>query len=133
MSPSDYENTLIKAGDSETRRGLVKKKLHDSLGWLPQLTGNLEKKGLRAQVQGISLGQPASCPSEDMCLREKNLEGEGKGNGLAVPQRESTGSFVLRLLSLFCRQESQGRSQRRVSARIFISSPGVPFQGHGLY
>ena len=32
-SPADYEATLMKAGHSETRKGLAQKKQYESLGW----------------------------------------------------------------------------------------------------
>ena len=59
-------------------------------------------------------------------------EGEREGNGSGCsPEGENTGSFVLRLLSFSCRQESEG-SIRGGFGRMFLSSPDTPLQGHGL-
>ena len=60
------------------------------------------------QVQGISLGQADSCPLpvalefRRRLFVRKEVGEEGKGNGWAATQKESsdTGSLVLRLLSL---------------------------------
>ena len=57
MSPGDYKDTFVKAGDSETRKGLAEKKQQETprLGccWL---TGKSVKRGPWRQVQGVRLG-----------------------------------------------------------------------------
>ena len=57
-------------------------------------------------------------------------EVEGKGKGQVSPQKESVcpGSFVLRLLSLSCRQDFQGKSQGRASVEHSSVLQVCPFR-----
>ena len=63
-------------------------------------------------------------------------EEESKGNGVGCSLEGEcvhAGSLVLRLLFLSYRREPYGKSQGRVQQTICISSPGMPFQGHGFH
>ena len=63
----------------------------------------------------------------------KEVGEEGKGNGWAAPQKESsdTGSLVLRLLSLL-QAGILGEVSGEGLSRTSISSPGAPFPRRGL-
>ena len=44
-SPGDYEDTFIKAGDNETRKGSAQKKQQESLGWAALAHWEVREKG----------------------------------------------------------------------------------------
>ena len=57
----------------------------------------------------------------------------GKGLGVLLGGRACFGPFVLGVFNLFLQAESLGEVSGGHPNRIFISYPGLPFQGHGLY
>ena len=116
------------------RKGLAQKKQQESLGQAALAhsgkyrkealgIGSGDKSGTSCQLP-IALEFRRLMPVKKGIGRGGGVAGERKGNGSSSsPQRGHThaGAFVLRLLSLFHRWESQGRSQGRIS----VEQPSV--------
>ena len=56
MSPGDYKDIFIKAGDNETRKGQAQKKQQENLGWAALANWEVRDKWALGQVRRISLG-----------------------------------------------------------------------------
>ena len=53
MSPDDYEDAFITAGDSKTRKGLSQKE-QESLGWAALLHWEVREKGALNWFRGLT-------------------------------------------------------------------------------
>ena len=62
MHPDDCEDTCIKTGEGKTRKGLVKRKQQESLGWAALAHWEVREEGALVAGSGVSLRQAASCP-----------------------------------------------------------------------
>ena len=66
----------------------------------------------------------------------KEVEEERKGNGAGcrlIPRVHECRVLCFEAFSYFLQVGILGEVSRQVFSRIFINSPDVPFQGHGLH
>ena len=120
----------VKQGNAQHRRTNRKPQ-----AGLPQFIGKSEQRGSLGTGSGDQPGMSCELPIAlefEKCVPggEEVGEEKGKENSAGCSQRETTHpeSFVLRLLSLSCRQESQARSQGSISAEQSSVLQACPFR-----
>ena len=100
MSPGDYEGAFIKAGDSETRKGLAQKQQQENLGWAALAHWEVREKGALGDRFGGLAWDELLLPTalefgRCMPVKKEVGEEEGKGNGVGCPPEGECTCWVL--------------------------------------